>query len=115
MSTSTLNYPPGVRLDLWGPTILEGGKFYIFQGQKKRTPIEWRGNTDLFLKELRVVEKIDWSYALPDQRKALFKEKLHVITSQLRPDWTIVICSIASGIIILVGVVSAIKSQIAKL
>ncbi len=114
-SPPTVNFPPGVRLDLWGPTLLAGGKFYIFQGQKKRIPVEWRQDMARFLKELRVVERINWSYAHAEKRMALFKEQLHVITSQLPPDWTIVVCTVASGLIILVGVISAAKSQISKL
>jgi hypothetical protein len=115
MATSTVSFPPGVRLDSWGPSLLASGKFYIFQGQKKRVPVEWRQDTSRFLKELRVVERIRWSYAHPEKRTALFKEQLHVITSHLPPDWTIVVCTVASGLIILVGVISIVQAQIAKL
>jgi hypothetical protein len=115
MSISSVNPTSGVRPDLWGPSLLAGGKFYIFQGQKKRIPVEWTQNTARFVKELRVVERIKWSYAPPEERMALFKEQLHIITRHLPPDWIIVICTVASGLIILVGVISAVNSQISKL
>ncbi len=115
MSTSTVNPTPGVRPDLWGPSLLAGGKFYIFQGQKKRIPVEWIKDTSRFIKELRVVERIKWSYAPPEERMALFKEQLHVITRHLQPDWIIVVCTVASGLIILAGTISAVNSQISKL
>jgi hypothetical protein len=115
LSQPTINFPPGVRLDLWGPSLIPGGKFYIFQGQKKRIPVEWRQDTSRFLKELRIVERIQWSYAYPEKRMALFKEQLHVITRNLPSDWTIVVCTVASGLIILAGVVSTVQSQISKL
>jgi hypothetical protein len=111
---TSINYPTGVRLDLWGPTILPNGKFYVFQGETKPIPFEW---TDLkkFLQELKFLEQLNWAYSLPEEREALFLKKLHMITRDLPTDWTIVLCTVASGVIIFVGVISAVRSQLAKL
>ena len=114
-SRHAINFPPGVNLDLWGPSSIPGGKWYIYQGQKKSIPVEWRQDVPRFLKELRIVERIQWSYAYPEKRIALFNEQLHVITRDLPPDWTIVVCMVASGLIILAGVVSAAQSRVSKL
>lgn len=106
--------PPGVRLDLWGPTIFPGGKLFVYQGVRQLVPATWK-NVDKMMQELKYVETLEWAFALPDQREALFNKKLEILTKDLPTNWSLVICAVASGIIIFMGVVSAVKSQTAKL
>jgi hypothetical protein len=106
--------PPGVNLDLWGPKVFPGGKLYVFKGKRHLVPTSWK-NVDKMMKELKYVEKLEWAYALPHQRQELFNRHLEVLTKNLPINWSLVLCAVASGLIIIVGVVSTVQAKIAKL
>jgi hypothetical protein len=112
MASSTTNYPPGVRPDRWGPAILEGAKFYIYQGEEKLVPIEWRDNPQRFLKALNTLEKTSWSYVLPHEREELFRRKFEILTKGLHHDWVMIVGTAFCGIVIIIGVASIIRSKL---
>ncbi len=114
MAASTPIPPPGINLDLWGPKIFPGGKLYVFKGERHLVPTNWK-NVSKMMKELKYVEKLEWAYALPHQRQELFNRQLEILTKDLPVNWSLVVCAVASGLIIIVGVVSAVQSKIAKL
>lgn len=110
MTSQVTSYPKEVHPDRWGPALLNGAKFYVFQGQKKLVPLEWQDNPQRFLKELNVLEKMNWAYALPHEREELFHKKLAVLTKDLPPDWIMIIGTTICGIIIIIQAASLVSS-----
>lgn len=107
MSTSALDLK-------WGPSLLSQGKWYVFKGKTNLVPTTWKDASNM-MKELKKVEKMQWAFALPHQRQDLFNKQLEVLTKDLAPDWTLLVLTLTSGIILIVGVASTIKNQISKL
>ncbi len=114
MSAPALRPPAGISLDEWGPKVFPGGTLYLYQGERKVIPITWK-DIEGTVKNLSYLEKFEWAHALPHQRQELFNKKLEALTRNAPTNWTFVLCAVASGLIIFVGVVSIVQSQIAKL
>ena len=112
MAQQTL--PSGPNHDAWGPQVLSGGQFYLFKGERKLVPTSWKDLSNV-VEKLKFVERLEWAFALPDQRQHLFNRKLEILTKELPVNWNLVVCAVASGLIIFVGIASAVNHQIAKL
>jgi hypothetical protein len=106
--------PSGLNYDAWGPQVLSDGRFYVFQGERKPIPASWK-NLSNIVDNLKFVERLEWSFALPGERQQLFNRKLEILTKELPVNWSLVVCALASGLIIFVGIASAVNHQIAKL
>lgn len=114
MTTPAHQPPPGVNLDDWGPKVFPGATLYLYKGERKIIPTTWK-DVEGIVKNLSYLEKFEWSISLPHQRQELLNKKLEVLTRNLPTNWSLVVCAVASGLIIFVGVASAVHSQIAKL
>lgn len=106
--------PRGPNLQAWGPQVLPDGKFYLFKGERSLVPTSWKDLSSV-VDNLKFVERLEWSFALPGERQQLFNRKLEILTKELPVNWSLVVCALASGLIIFVGIASAVNHQIAKL
>ena len=91
----------------WGPAILEGGKWFLFEGKRRPMPINVQ-DQNKFLEQLRLVDKFSWAYSTPEQRQRIFVQKLHDAVALTQPNWAtgaLVICTIASTVFIFVALV----------
>ncbi len=95
----------------WGPSLLNGGKFYIYQGQRQPVSVSWK-DINRFLKELKNLEKMQWSFSLPHEREALFKKKLEILTRDLPPNWTMIIGDTICVIIIVAQAVIFVRYKL---
>ena len=86
----------------------------MYKGEEQLVPETWK-NLDKMMQELKYVETLEWAFALPDQKEALFNKQFEILSKDLPTNWSLVICAVASGVILFVGLASVVKSQIAKL
>lgn len=116
MSTQlTISAPKGIDIEYqWGPKLFPGGKLYIFKGEQKLVPTSWK-DAEWMMKQLKELEIFEFNNMLPEQRKELFERKLAVLTKDLPPDWAIIGCTVASGIILAIIVFSKVKPMLSKL
>lgn len=114
MASYVQNPPPWINfLNQWGPKLLPGGTLCIFKGERV-VSTTWKDPKQM-IEYLKSFEKMEWAYSLPHQRQELFNRKLEILTKNLPLNWEVIICTTAYGVIIVIGTVSIITSQIAKL
>jgi hypothetical protein len=107
---------PGIRLDLWGPTVLKDG-YYIFMGDKLELP-KWvvgEARINQFIGHLKEKEILTRWLSLPKERAALLSKKFFIITKDLPGDWRMTLLTAGCWLIVLVAVASEARFRLSKL
>jgi len=95
----------------WGPSLVEGGKWFILQGRRRVIPPDVR-DAAKFVENLRIFDRFQLSYSTPAQREEFVQRKLAVLAKELPVNGVLLVYAVASTVIICCATVCAIKANL---